>query len=154
MEHKNITGANNHEPKGVESASSGQVYTANGLGSGSWTAPASSGKVVVSGRLDDISAPSSIYMAAPVAGTITAVIVTLQTGVTVANSIVTGEIAGVPIGGLSITVTQAASAAGSVYSDTTISGSNTVTVGSPIRIITDGGSTTTAIAHISVVITV
>lgn len=34
--HKDITGANNHEPKGVENASSGQVYIANGSGSGSW----------------------------------------------------------------------------------------------------------------------
>lgn len=35
--HSTITGADNHEPKGVESATSGRVYVANGSGSGSWT---------------------------------------------------------------------------------------------------------------------
>lgn len=35
--HSTITGADNHEPKGVESASSGQVYRANGSGSGTWS---------------------------------------------------------------------------------------------------------------------
>lgn len=35
--HSTITGADNHEPKGVESATSGTVYVANGSGSGSWS---------------------------------------------------------------------------------------------------------------------
>lgn len=34
--HKDLTGAELHEPKGVESALSGTVYVANGVGSGSW----------------------------------------------------------------------------------------------------------------------
>lgn len=35
--HKDLTGANLHEPKGVSAASSGQVYAADGAGSGAWT---------------------------------------------------------------------------------------------------------------------
>ena len=35
--HKDLTGAELHEPKGVESALSGTVYVANGVGSGSWS---------------------------------------------------------------------------------------------------------------------
>lgn len=35
--HRDLTGAELHEPKGVESALSGTVYVANGSGSGSWT---------------------------------------------------------------------------------------------------------------------
>lgn len=35
--HKDLTGADLHEPKGVSTASSGQVYVADGSGSGSWT---------------------------------------------------------------------------------------------------------------------
>lgn len=35
-EHKDLTGADLHEPKGVDSASAGQVYVADGLGSGVW----------------------------------------------------------------------------------------------------------------------
>lgn len=35
--HKDLTGANLHEPKGVTGATSGQVYVADGSGSGTWT---------------------------------------------------------------------------------------------------------------------
>lgn len=35
--HKNLTGADLHEPKGADTALSGQVYVANGSGSGVWT---------------------------------------------------------------------------------------------------------------------
>ncbi len=34
--HRNLTGADLHEPKGVASAAAGTVYVANGSGSGSW----------------------------------------------------------------------------------------------------------------------
>src|SRR6187402_1454206 len=37
VEHKDLTGAQLHEPKGADTASSGQVYIANGSGSGAWT---------------------------------------------------------------------------------------------------------------------
>lgn len=37
--HSTLTGTDLHEPKGVASASSGEVYVANGGGSGVWTAP-------------------------------------------------------------------------------------------------------------------
>ena len=36
-EHNTLTGSQLHEPKGADSASSGQVYIADGAGSGSWT---------------------------------------------------------------------------------------------------------------------
>lgn len=35
--HRNLTGADLHEPKGADTALSGQVYVSNGVGSGSWT---------------------------------------------------------------------------------------------------------------------
>lgn len=34
--HRNLTGADLHEPKGVATAAAGTVYVANGAGSGSW----------------------------------------------------------------------------------------------------------------------
>lgn len=37
VEHSLLTGSSLHEPKGVDSASSGEVYIADGLGSGAWT---------------------------------------------------------------------------------------------------------------------
>jgi microcystin-dependent protein len=39
--HKNLTGADLHEPKGADTAASGEVYVADGAGSGSWTAASS-----------------------------------------------------------------------------------------------------------------
>lgn len=42
VQHSALTGAELHEPKGVASASSGQVYIANGAGSGTWTTPSAS----------------------------------------------------------------------------------------------------------------
>lgn len=37
--HKDLTGADLHEPKGVETAAVGRVYVSNGAGSGSWKKP-------------------------------------------------------------------------------------------------------------------
>ena len=39
IQHKLITNADLHEPKGVSAASNKTVYVANGSGSGAWTAP-------------------------------------------------------------------------------------------------------------------
>jgi microcystin-dependent protein len=39
--HRNLTGADLHEPKGAETALSGQVYVADGAGSGVWTTASS-----------------------------------------------------------------------------------------------------------------
>lgn len=36
VQHSTLTGANSHEPKGVESATNEDVYVADGLGSGNW----------------------------------------------------------------------------------------------------------------------
>ena len=35
--HSTITGSDNHEPKGAESATSGTVYKSDGIGSGTWS---------------------------------------------------------------------------------------------------------------------
>lgn len=39
--HKNLTGADLHEPKGADTALSGQIYVSDGAGSGSWVAASS-----------------------------------------------------------------------------------------------------------------
>ena len=36
VQHSTLTGAENHEPKGVETATAGALYQANGIGSGTW----------------------------------------------------------------------------------------------------------------------
>jgi hypothetical protein len=45
IEHKNILDPNIHEPKGVSTANAGDIYVANGTGSGEWTVPEPKGTV-------------------------------------------------------------------------------------------------------------
>jgi hypothetical protein len=52
LEHKNIADPDIHEPKGVGAASAGQVYVADGAGSGSWTTNQVVNRVVVTQASD------------------------------------------------------------------------------------------------------
>lgn len=71
-QHKNLTGTNLHEPKGVASATSGQVYIADGAGSGSWGVVAGlpHAQIYIAGNTDivDITNKGTYYAAVPVAG--------------------------------------------------------------------------------------
>lgn len=49
INHKDITGNQLHEPKGVETASIGDVYIADGAGSGSWASPTTANPPVKQG---------------------------------------------------------------------------------------------------------
>lgn len=105
---------------------------------------ATEGSLVTEGiMLADVSAPSSAYLQAPCAGTITKIYATLQGAITVADSAVTTSIGGVAITGGAMTIAQAGSAAGTKFSATP-SAANTVAAGDLITVTTDGGSTTTA----------
>jgi|SRR3972149_3742396 len=66
--HKNITGVDLHEPKGVSTASSGQVYTANGSGSGSWTMPTTPGLVLI--KSQSVSAVTEVDFVNGVSGVV------------------------------------------------------------------------------------
>jgi microcystin-dependent protein len=58
--HKDLAGVDLHEPKGIEDAVAGQVYVADGAGTGSWTSAGASGDLPV-GAVSDFggaSAPS------------------------------------------------------------------------------------------------
>lgn len=56
-EHNTITDPEIHEPKGVSTATVGQVYVANGAGSGAWQVPLGNNIVVVN-SLSDFPTPS------------------------------------------------------------------------------------------------
>lgn len=50
--HKDITDPNNHEPKGISTASNGHVYVSTGAGTGAWQFPKLSGQAAaVSGAI-------------------------------------------------------------------------------------------------------
>jgi hypothetical protein len=154
-EHNTLTGADLHECKGASTAAANTLLQANGSGQATFVDVLSTlkarNRITLSTRFADISAPSSIWVPSPMAGKVIGIYVTLHGAITVANSIVTAEINGVALTGLSITITQAGSAAGSTFSGTP-SGNNTILAGQALEIITDGGSTTTVIADVTVLI--
>ena len=57
VEHNALTGANLHEPKGIDLASVGETYVAAGGGTGNWQLPAFTGLVAVA-KKDDFPTPA------------------------------------------------------------------------------------------------
>lgn len=134
--HSALTGADLHEPKGVATATVGEVYVADGLGSGAWVNP----PYAVTGVINDVSTAASIYIPIPFAGTVVKVVTVLAGSLTTANATVTvRDAADASMG--TITITQSGSSAGDIDVLNPVS-NNTVTNDSRIRIDTDGASDT------------
>lgn len=146
--HASLTGADLHEPKGVAAASSGEVYIADGAGSGAWTALNNANKVYVTKTITDISTAKSSWVVPGIAGTITKIKSVINGAIATADCALTFEIGGVVITGAGITITQAGSAAGDVDSSSP-SGNNTITENSAVELITNGASTNTVDATIT-----
>lgn len=130
-----VTDPNLHEPKGASTAGDKQVYVADGLGSGDWTALQYS----VAGVIANISTAETVYVPIPYGGSVKKVTTVLED--TIATSDATIDVknsSGTSMG--TITVTQSASASGDV--DTLEPASNnTVSDNDYITIETDGAST-------------
>lgn len=157
-QHKNLSGVDLHECKGAAAAALGTYPKSDGAGSTVWTNPLAAVKnsnlMTFCGQFANISAAaSSIWIPMTTAGKITAVYVTLQNAITVANDVIIVRIAGVTCTGGTITVTQAGSAAGSIFSCTP-SALNTVTAGSALEINSSGASTTACVAFVTVLVDV
>ena len=154
-EHSNLTGTDLHECKGASTAAANTLLQANGSGAATFVDVLStlkaSNRIALTTRFEDISTAASVFIASPMAGSIVGIYVTLQAGITTADAVVTAEINGVAVSGLSITITQAGSVAGSTFSGTP-SGNNSVAAGQAIEIITDGASSTTAVAYVTILI--
>jgi|DEB0MinimDraft_4_1074332.scaffolds.fasta_scaffold30554_3 hypothetical protein len=142
VNHSSLTDPYLHEPKGVATATSGDVYVANGSGSGAWTAKQTLIELSIEGYLEDVSSVEKVYVPIPFAGTVSKVLTVLEASISSANSIVTVKnSAGSSMG--TLTITQSGSAAGDVDTLAPTS-NNTVTADSFITIESDGGSTNTA----------
>ena len=142
VNHSSLTDPYLHEPKGVATATSGDVYVANGSGSGAWTAKQTLIELSIEGYLEDVSSVEKVYVPIPFAGTVSKVLTVLEASISSANSIVTVKnSAGSSMG--TLTITQSGSAAGDVDTLAPTS-NNTVTADSFITIESNGGSTNTA----------
>jgi hypothetical protein len=157
IQHKDIPDGDRHEPKGIASAASGDIYVADGTGSGAWSNPIAdinnANYIALNVSIPDLSTAGSYYVANPLVGKIYKAYVVLDNAITVADSIVSFEIGGVAVTGGNITCAFTGSAAGSVFSSTP-SGANTVSTGGAIEVITDGGSTTACRAHVTILMEV
>lgn len=148
--HKDLTGADLHEPKGVASAASGSVYVANGLGSGAWTA-VKTAQVTITRTFDDISVAKDLYVGIPINGTISYIIAVIDGAITGTNASITFSLGGVAVDTSTITITASGSVAGTT-SNSTPTGHNTVTKGGVLKITNAGGSTGAVKCSVTVVI--
>lgn len=153
--HKNLTGADLHEPKGIESATSGQVYVANGAGSGNWTSKngdiLNANYFTLQGYMADIGnagAPSgSCYFYIPQKCEIVKFASVIHAALTGANSILSVYINGVLFAD-TLTVPYTGSTAGQNNIKTVVT-TNTVNADSVIEVRSDGGATNSVPADIT-----
>jgi hypothetical protein len=142
VNHSSLTDPYLHEPKGVAAAASGEVYVANGSGSGAWTAKETLIELSLEGYLENVSAVEKVYVPIPFAGTVVKILTVLEAVISSANSTVTVKnAAGSSMG--TLTITASGSAAGDVDTLVPVS-NNTVTADSFITVESDGASTNTA----------
>jgi hypothetical protein len=157
IQHKDAPDGKRHEPKGISTAASGQVYVADGTGSGAWSNPVTAinnrNFVTLNVSIPDLSTAGSYYVTNPILGKIYKAYVTLDNAISVADAVVSFEISGIAVTGGNITATYTGSAAGTTFSSTP-SGANTVASGAPIEVITDGGSTTACRASVTILMDV
>jgi hypothetical protein len=135
VQHSSLTDPNLHEPKGASSANAGEVYVADGAGSGDWSAR----QYTLNALIANVSSSETVYVPIPYSGIVVKVVSVLEGALTVADATVTvSDSSAASMGTLTISYTS--SAAGDV--DTLAPASNnTVTDDDFITIATDGGST-------------
>ncbi len=148
VNHSTLTDPYLHEPKGVSTASSGQVYKANGSGSGTWSSQTT--RSVFTVHLADLSSAENIYCPIPFGGTVSRVTSALEGSIAGGDVTVTVKNSSAATMG-TITVTQSGSAAGDIDS-LDPSSNNTVTDNDYILIQTDGGASTHVDFMVSVVV--
>ena len=146
-EHMTATDPEIHEPKNITTASNNQVYVADGASSGNWT----SRQIVLNTRIDDVSTAASYWVVTPFAGSVSSIYTVIDGAIGTADATITFELSGTAITDGTITIANASSAAGDVDSSSPTA-NNVVSAGQAIEVITDGASTGTVSAVVTIVI--
>lgn len=147
--HKDLTGADLHEPKGVASAGVDTVYVANGSGSGTWQKIASDqinatsikniNKEVATFVMQNVGDASILLLPFPEAGSITKVTVILHGALTAADGTLTfTRNGGATLG--TLVLAYAGSAEGTIFTFTPV-GNQDITAGGYLKIANDGAAT-------------
>lgn len=145
--HKDLTGTDLHEPKGVASASIDTIYVANGAGSGSWvkidsanidtTSILNTNKFQLSVKVTDLASVSFVLVPVVQNCTLTAATSVITAAITGADAVLTFTRAGASTIG-TITIDDSGSGEGVI--DTLSSPvNNTFTAPSYVKIACDGG---------------
>jgi len=169
-EHKDITDPNLHEPKGVASATSGQVYVASGSGTGTWAKPTAANTTVADansfftggtveevleelyetdfyfyGTIENVSVPSFVLIPIPEDLVVKSIRFVLADAITVDNDTITISRGGdSAILGTQV-ISYVSSAEGSTFDFTPASNQTiSATTHKYIKVATDGGSATSA----------
>lgn len=152
--HKNLTGADLHEPKGIESATSGQVYVANGAGGGAWTSKngdiLNANYFVQQAYMPDMGTagtpPGSVFFYVPMKSEIVSLTSVVRDSLTGADGILSIYIDGVLFAD-TLTVPHSGSSAGQKNTKTIVT-ANTLSAGSKVEVRSNGGPTNTVPADI------
>lgn len=109
-------------------------------------------KVYLTAEIDDISTAGSSWVVIPVGGNITKIYSVIDGAIASSDAALSFKIGGTAITGGGITVANSGSAAGDTDTATP-TGNNSITAGTALELITDGSSTNTVTAVITVEIT-
>ena len=147
VEHVNIADGQRHEPKGVSTATVGEIYQADGAESGGWKQPT----VALAVKMESISGGTSVYVVAPFAAEVEKIYCVIDGALTGTDETITPKINGTAITGGGITITQSGSAAGDVDSSTPTA-LKTVAAGDYIEIESAGDSSGSVDAVFTIVL--
>lgn len=136
--HRTLTGSDLHEAKGVDTATAGQEFVADGAGSGVWVS--SGNRRVFNQEIPSLNDNLTYYLVCPFAATVEQIDSVIHTAITGGDTVLTGKISGTTITNGGITITQSGSAAGDVdtASPTAL---NIVAAGDTLEILADGVAT-------------
>ena len=157
INHKDLTGTDLHEPKGVDTATVGQVYVADGVGSGAWANPLSDvnnlNSVDVAGIIENVSDAGQNFMyVIPRTMSLTHLRATTDAALTAADDILSIYKNNV-LQGQTLTLPYTTSGKG-VVRTLTLSPTYSFVAGDTIEIRTDGGSGTAARCYLTMTFTV
>lgn len=144
IQHSALTDPNIHEPKGITTASAGQIYVADGSSSGDWTAIQDTYTAVIS----DVSTASTVHVPVHSACTVTKIVTVLSGAIDIADAVITAKnAAGTSMG--TITVAFTGSAAGDIDTLSPAS-NNSIAANSFLTVETNGASTNTETLYVTI----
>jgi len=74
VQHNTLSGSELHEPKGIDSASAGEVYVADGSSGGAWSPRIE----ILTGVIADVSTAETVYVPIPYSGNVAKIMTVIE----------------------------------------------------------------------------